>query len=247
MFGYNLKLAHHLFAANAKDIRIDKSRPIKENEIITERDRDYFLRDLKQELYRFPGIIFSFIHDVLIILVPIRDLKKMNSGEYKEISSEISKSIQTLTKHKTGLAYGGIAENYSQISKRYSLAEYILNHDYTSKEELVSYKDILSEYVLQSIPCQSREQLRDIILDKDIDLETPKNKVLIETFYQYIKNDFNKNQTANSLYIHRNTMIGRLKKIGEVFGYNAESILDMIILYMGLELSRFCEQDSDRE
>jgi len=246
ILGYNLKLSHHIFAVDAKDIWIDRSRPIKDAGIINDRDRDYFLRDLNQELYRFPDIVLTFIQDILIILVPIRNLKNLSPLEYKEVALEISKSIQILTKHKSGLAYGGVAENYLQIAKRFEIAVYIIDHEYTKKEDLVSYKDVLSEYVLQNIPCQKREELRDLILDKNIDLDSPKNRVLIETFYQYIKNDLNKNTTANSLYIHRNTMIGRIKKIEEVFGYNAENILDMMILYMGLELSKFCEQDSSK-
>ncbi len=246
ILGYNLKLSHHIFAVDAKDIWIDRSRPIKDAGIINDRDRDYFLRDLNQELYRFPDIVLTFIQDILIILVPIRNLKNLSPFEYKEVALEISKSIQILTKHKSGLAYGGVAENYLQIAKRFEIAVYIIDHEYTKKEDLVSYKDVLSEYVLQNIPCHKREELRDLILDKNIDLDSPKNRVLIETFYQYIKNDLNKNTTANSLYIHRNTMIGRIKKIEEVFGYNAENILDMMILYMGLELSKFCEQDSSK-
>lgn len=69
------------------------------------------------------------------------------------------------------------------------------------------------------------EELRnycDKRLQKLEEYDSANNTELINTFLAYYMNGYNATKTADSLYIHRNTLQYRLSKINELLGLKAD-------------------------
>ena len=64
----------------------------------------------------------------------------------------------------------------------------------------------------------------------------PKSGVLIKTLAAWFANNGHPTLTAKALHIHRNSLDYRLRKIGEITGMNLDSIDDMLMLYVGMQL-----------
>ncbi len=78
---------------------------------------------------------------------------------------------------------------------------------------------------------EKREELYKSILK---DLLLPENSLWLETLDTFFRLDRSTINTADQLYIHRNTLLFRLRKIEKITGFNPQSFNDSVILYMGL-------------
>ena len=64
------------------------------------------------------------------------------------------------------------------------------------------------------------------------------NGVLQKTLQTWFKNNVQNGDTANELFIHRNTLEYRLNKIANLTGLNLAKFDDRLLLYIGLQLDR---------
>ena len=67
-----------------------------------------------------------------------------------------------------------------------------------------------------------------------VDYDTKNNADLLKTLLQYFDAQFNASLAAKQLYIHRNTFLKRLSKIGELISFNPEDINSLLSLYYGI-------------
>ena len=61
-------------------------------------------------------------------------------------------------------------------------------------------------------------------------LDHPQRELYLETLDAYFKNNMNMGETAQKLYIHRNTLQHRLKRIEELTGYCVYQLDDILTL-----------------
>ena len=61
-------------------------------------------------------------------------------------------------------------------------------------------------------------------------LDDPQYSLYMETLDAYFKNNMNMGETAQSLYIHRNTLQHRFKRIEELTGYCVYQLEDLLTL-----------------
>lgn len=76
-------------------------------------------------------------------------------------------------------------------------------------------------------------------LGKLISYDEQNNTELVKTLIHYFKNDCNLRLTAESLYIHKNSVIYRIKKIEEITGLNMNDPDERFNLQLSLKLSQF--------
>lgn len=69
--------------------------------------------------------------------------------------------------------------------------------------------------------------------------QTSNYQELIETLFAYVKHGFDKNETCNALFIHKNTLYYRIQKLGEISGFDTKNPKDVMILYMILLKNSF--------
>ena len=71
-----------------------------------------------------------------------------------------------------------------------------------------------------------------------------------ETLVIHCKNMFHSSQTANSLFIHKNSLLYRLGRVSTLFGLNLDDFNDIFEFYRGYKLSLYLEHlsnESDEE
>lgn len=104
------------------------------------------------------------------------------------------------------LGYEGIKKTYDEANKT---VRYLAKKDYTSVK---SYGDVGIDKLFISM----EERSVDEFIDESIGRLRRENEELERTLYTYIKNDKGIKETADQLFIHRNTLYKRLKSIEEI-------------------------------
>jgi len=91
----------------------------------------------------------------------------------------------------------------------------------------------------------SRDQLARSY--RDITAVLRKNPELRGSLKAFLEANFNVSTAAKKLFLHRNTLIYRLRKISSLTGLDPRKFREAIQLYMALQLSCLEEMDKDKE
>ena len=59
------------------------------------------------------------------------------------------------------------------------------------------------------------------------------------TFYEFMENSLNVKQTADTLFVHKNTLIYRIEKIKSILGYDFSDSWENFTLYLSLRIVMF--------
>ncbi|WP_240374021.1 CdaR family transcriptional regulator [Bacillus piscicola] len=103
-------------------------------------------------------------------------------------------------------------------------------------EGILSIQDLFVERILLEV---KKEVVDDITLDPSlIQFLSPRNKGLHETLYCLCDNDLNITQTAKKLYIHRNTLLYRLKKMKQITGLDPLTFRHAMTLLLLLHMQK---------
>ncbi|MBS4174842.1 sugar diacid recognition domain-containing protein [Bacillus sp. FJAT-49736] len=82
-------------------------------------------------------------------------------------------------------------------------------------QQFILYSDIESKVLLDQLDPWYKQQFSERIIGSLSDK-------LMETLEHFFLNDLNLSETAKSLYIHRNSLLYRMKKIKEITGYDPQ-------------------------
>lgn len=132
----------------------------------------------------------------------------------------------------------GIRESYIH-AKRCLLARHLVDGD----QPIISYPDLgfyqlLFEIPLASVPREYAARFLDPIrrYDKEHDSH------LFETLCAWLDCRCNKVQAANELFLHRNTLLGRLEKIEKLVGMKLEDADTVFQLQAAVRIDRFLRE-----
>lgn len=105
--------------------------------------------------------------------------------------------------------------------------------------ETVSYfhDHIMEAIVRRCMRDTIPEVLRPPSLSRLMRYDKSHNGDLVKTLETYLANDMSANKTAQSLFMHRNTLLARLKKIEEVGQLNLEDTETRLLLDLSLRLT----------
>ena len=134
--------------------------------------------------------------------------------------------------HKIGL--GSIASVAHQV--RYSYEEALCALKLGTAAAVVSYTEIEVKALLNRLNERARKQFADRVLSR----LTPKLIETIETFAWY---DLNIGKCADAMFVHRNSLNYRLKKIQELTGYDPRVFHDAMTLQLAIWTSRMKDGD----
>ncbi|WP_347550044.1 sugar diacid recognition domain-containing protein [Pseudalkalibacillus hwajinpoensis] len=119
-----------------------------------------------------------------------------------------------------------IIERFSQSYKDCDLALEISDKD----QEIISFADIEAKALLYQIKPNIAERFSERIINNSILKYT-------ETIECFFKKNLKIQQTADEMYIHRNTLIYRLNKIKEETGYDPKCFRDALTLQFAIWIS----------
>ncbi|MDQ0340057.1 carbohydrate diacid regulator [Caldalkalibacillus uzonensis] len=125
---------------------------------------------------------------------------------------------------KMGL--GSAVEEKEKIWISYEEARIALDMG-TQDQDLISYADIETRALLSQIDREFKQKFTSRILGN----LSPKALQTLEVFFSC---NLNLAKTAKALYVHRNTLIYRLKKIKQDTGYDPQNFEDAVTLQIAL-------------
>jgi carbohydrate diacid regulator len=174
-------------------------------------------------------------------IVVLRQVK--TAKEYKELLEQFDKQSRELIKlfavysiKIPSIAAGSLSSSIETVNASYQEAENLIRF---AKEQDIEPK-ILTNYhwhiILEKLPMHVSENYRETILFRISSFTKHEHfSEMAELFITYCENNMNISKTAKVLFIHRNTLIYRLKKIEEMTSLNTGSFQDCMLLYLALK------------
>lgn len=159
-------------------------------------------------------IFYSLLNERTLLI--FRDIPE----EYKE-NDEIRKFILRYIKQLKELDFtncyfyiGTIQHKMRQYIHSYQSCLWLREHMKATINSPLFFNDYLTEYFLMKIDAKDVESVYNYYIEtgKEIDC-----KELIEISEALMNNDFNLTQTAEDLFLHKNTLIYKIKKYEEIF------------------------------
>lgn len=206
------------------------------------------LDSIKQRL-NYLDIHLVYIPNAVTFLIPYNGRQE----EDKEIFLErFISNLDFVLSQTLGLGYrigiGGFAEDMTKIHTEYKHAMSAIKISGITRHgnNITSFNDVYFEYLLFSIPKSKRNKFYETIIGKLLE-EDNEDGVWVETLETFFKNDRSVTKTAEELYIHRNTLLFRLNRIGKITGFYPQHLKDAMNLYMALTLWRLNNFENSSE
>ena len=159
-------------------------------------------------------IIYSLLNERCLLVY--KDIPNKYSDK-EEIRAYISHYIEQLVEwdfNDVDYFVGSVQHKLKQYVSSYHHCLWLKNYCHAQKNHPVFFDDYIAEYYLSKIDVKDIESVYNYYIEKgkEIDFEE-----LIEISEALLKCDFNLTQAAESLFLHKNTLIYKLKKIEDVF------------------------------
>ncbi len=193
-------------------------------------------------LHQFPGAIPTVYNDDLVVLF----ISKKHSRTLKDQAASFSGYLK---QHHilSGAVYP--VENLYNLSDDYFLGRLTALYRYWEEikhrhlnTDLYYYHDLAPYPVLLYL--SQRENIRCLshpAIDKIRTYDLKNNTDYFQTLACYCQNFFHKNETAQDLNIHRNTLNYRIKRIEELFHLNLQDNRILLHLVISLEITAYDE------
>lgn len=198
-----------------------------------QRQCDYFRRTISSVS---EGIIGVTHQNDIVLLISADELQRM-----KSILKEL---IPTMEKHGLCMSLSGCFLDILDVSKMFLMAKkaFVKGQEILGPQVLYYVQDVLFYASLENM---SKEQLKRLYeatpyaVIRSYDIEQKTN--YCETLVIHCKNMFRSSQTANSLFIHKNSLLYRLNRVSALFGFNLDDFNDIFEFYRGYKLSLYLE------
>lgn len=168
------------------------------------------------------------VNDELIMLLHFSDCYPKSAAEQHRFASQYTAQVGTVG---FSLPFQGL----KNIICFYQQAQWAQKRAQDEQIFCVSLSQLLPEYILQS--CQSLSDMQafvhpDILRLADID--RTEHEHLLKTLYTYLIFGCSISQTADALFIHRNTLRTRLKRIQSVLTISWENASERSLLLLSI-------------
>lgn len=137
---------------------------------------------------------------------------------------------------------GQSGSKLSEIQRSFIQAKRCLlsSHLLTREGRLICYRELGFYQLLYEIPnAEYPKQYAAGVLDPLLQYDRENNSALLETLSIFLRCRCNKVQAARELYLHRNTLLGRLDKIEKILGAPLEDPELLFHLQAALKIYRF--------
>ena len=187
-----------------------------------------------------------FIPNTLTFLVPYNEESQIPKNHFLSKFIDSLDFILSQTLHPGyRIGIGGYADDMTRIHTQYKHASSALKISAISDSDkkITSFNDICFEHLILNIPDTKRAHYIQHIIGPILSSPPDKN-TWIQTLEAYFENNQSLKKTADALFIHRNTLLFRLNRIGEITGFHPQNLKDAITLYTALTLWKI-QQASD--
>lgn len=222
--------------AKLVDVELEKYRRVLLGKIHVEMDKieletQVYIEDIytkfKYSLKNQIAAETSLMDDTIVAMVSEVDDERLQ---------EIMNNVLLRLDGKVKVGIGNNVKSHALLRESYLKAEEALSSlMYLEKLDYVFYDILDMEILFKEIP----EDVKDEFISRTIgslgEKEIDDFLTIIETYYQC---NGSINQTADLLFIHKNTLQYRLNKIKEITGYNPRKLKEGYVLYTALRLHK---------
>ena len=193
------------------------------------------IQDLKTE---FPGTIYLNRQQETIFIV------KLESGDIKRLKKTLLSTCRSIQQQwHSQIPVCGVGEMCEEpLQLRKSVEQANRAAGVSSRESVTLFADLGIFRLLAECPDQNK--VRDFAVSRlkpllDYDLENRKNFLL--TLETYLLTNGSATETAERLYMHRNTVTYQLTKIRELLHMDTEDAEQRNMLFNYLKIYRYCQ------
>lgn len=243
IYGYSVKKAYFSLLVDINDFPgYIKKNSIKDEEVIID-IKNQMEQIVEHLMYRYNKKYLYMKHsDSFLLMVPVeKNLKELNY--IKIIAEDIKRDIEEkINGLEVSIGIGGIcrelkdfkknvlrAQKSVEVSKKCGIGNGIINY-----KELGIYRlffDMKKRDEMKNLYYETLETLR---------LYDEKNSTnLLKTLETYIDNQRNIGKTAEKLYIHRNTLKYRIKRIEEILECNLDEEEVVFNIKLAIKIGNF--------
>ncbi|SHI49896.1 PucR C-terminal helix-turn-helix domain-containing protein [Dethiosulfatibacter aminovorans DSM 17477] len=175
-----------------------------------------------------------------LIFITSTNAEQFNERYIIEFYSELIKRIEYSFK---GLSYFiGISKvcnvlKYLNYAHDEAVFAYKLGSKIHPERKIYYYDDYIVYHLLHEVsdhPALSKIYKNTV--ERIIRYDAENNTDFFDTLSSLIENDFNINQTANALFVHRNTLYKRMNKIDNLLDLNLEKSESRLLLQLAFKL-----------
>jgi sugar diacid utilization regulator len=189
--------------------------------------------DLARRHQRSTGhpVLVGMRHGEVVALCPAEDAAAINDVRERarvlaEALAECEVCVGVGGCHQ---AIGDVAASYSEARDAVEIAVGIGIHG-----RPLHFDEVLIDHLVRSTPHADR--ILDSTLRPLLDYDEAKQAELVSTLRAYMDSGFNLSRSAETLQVHPNTVVYRLRRIRELSGRDPQDLNDLLLLFVGLKL-----------
>ena len=184
-------------------------------------------------------IITCVANGWLSVLYPLKMCQELIEREtLGKIAQRVYEMVTAETDICATLGIGGVSEDWQQIHIYYCKAGSALTlaAKYHPESRIAFFNEYITEFTLEHIPMGTRNDYYMSILNGLLACKKEQCALSLNTMQVYFDNDMNSQKTAEALFVHRNTLNMRLKRIREITGYSPHLFRDAFQLKLATML-----------
>jgi purine catabolism regulator len=208
---------------------------------------EYQLANLKRKVFevvtnclneRLPAAMVGSRSDTFVVVAPYSPKKAISKPE--AVADYIRSRVKYLLEDVTvSIGIGKISSGIEEIESSYQEARraVTIGKKFGKKDEVIRYDSLGAYKILFAV--EGNEELDKFssqTLGALLDYDQDKNANLIQTLNGYLTNNCNNQKTADSLFIHLNTLKYRLQKIQDITGRDLNDPEERLNLQLALKV-----------
>jgi len=253
--GYNILIPRvalimdiYQFEKTAKQ-SLQTFKGLKEGEIHLQRLKNDVLKTIQRIFMDTPQEIVSYTGgDRFVVLktINLKDSDEILRKKLYRIGKRIKNTISQQMKFKVTIGIGEYHKDIRGISKSFKEATQAL--DVGTKLEgagdIYHVDNLGVGKLLAEIKGESQQEFMEkTIYSTKNNKERKINETLLETLKAFFDNNLSISKTSQVIYVHRNTLLYRLRRVKEITGLDPKKFDDAVQLRMALKMMTYQEGD----
>ena len=150
------------------------------------------------------------------------------SGKLRHFAKKHAGALAIAAGRSVSLYQLGISLHTAETALK-SLLQNLTDHDTDHPEPFIIFDDLTLEIILSSVSQENREEF----FQKTVQELSPEEKNILRTYFSL---EMSLGDTAEKLFLHKNTLQYKLNHIYKKCGLNPRKFRDAVLLYLALEM-----------
>ncbi|NHN30454.1 PucR family transcriptional regulator [Paenibacillus agricola] len=181
-----------------------------------------------------------FVHNKLLSLFALPEKNSVDytfveqlAGSYAQLLGLLTDGAQQSFTSSIQFKAEQLMEGYEQCLEAHRISEQL-----GLEQNVIFFPDLEFIYILRHVPVQVMAKYNRSLLHPLMLKEADYIAEMLRTLESYFANNGQINDTAKELYIHRNTVLYRLEKIGELLNIDLKNPNDLLKIKLALMFKR---------